>query len=102
MQCHFAEGSTQTVCTVVLELDGMKNRMESFTGAMTFSGLAIGSYTLLAYDETDMEGSGYEMAAVQRTVEITGVTLTPTTSDGTTSATGEWCYCVPHLLYCVC
>ena len=89
MQCHFAEGSTQIMCTVVLELDGMKYRMESFTGVMTFSGLAIGSYTVLAYDEPGMEGSGYEMAAVQKTVEITGVTLTPTTSDGTTTATGE-------------
>ena len=89
MQCHFAEGSTQTMCTVVLELDGKKNRMENFTGTMTLSGVGIGSYTLLAYDEPDMEGSGYEMAAVQKTVEITGVTLTPTASDGTTSATGE-------------
>ena len=60
--------------------------------------ILIGSYTLLAYDETDMEGSGHEMAAVQRTVEITGVTLIPTTSDGTTSATGESFNIASHML----
>ena len=98
MQCHFAEGSTQTMCTVVLELDGNKNRMENFTGTMTLSGVGIGSYALLAYDEADKQGSGYEMAAVQRTVEITGVTLTPTTSDGTTSATGESFNIASHML----
>ena len=92
MQCVFAEGSTQDNCTVILVLDGVEQRRGRFSGEMTFSELATGSYTVLVFDsEPEMEGSGYDQVpALERTVEVTGVIVVTTSpSDSPSSVIGE-------------
>ena len=92
MQCVFAEGSPQDNCTVILVLNGVEQRRERFSGEMTFSELVLGSYTVLVFDsEPEMEGSGYDQVpALERTVEVTGVTVTTTSfSDDPSSIIGE-------------
>ena len=78
VQCLFAdEGSMQHMCTVVLVKKGVIIRSASFTGEMTFTDLASGSYKILVFDsEQDAEDSRHvQIPAVQRTVEITGEKL---------------------------
>lgn len=70
MQCQFAEGYTDDTCTVILVLNGMKYRMEMFTGEMVFYDLDIGLYTILVYDSETSRG----LPAVQRIVNITTTT----------------------------
>lgn len=70
MQCQFAEGYTDDTCTVILVLNGMKYRMEMFTGEMIFYDLDIGLYTILVYDSETSKG----LPAVQRVVNITTTT----------------------------
>ena len=80
MKCIFAEGSSQNTCTVVLVLDGVKQGRESSSGEMTFPDLATGLYTVLVYDsEPGMEGNG-RSPALEREVEVTGVTTVPTST----------------------
>ena len=91
VQCVFAEGSSQDSCTVILVLNGVEQRRGSFSGEMTFSDLAIGSYTVLVFDsEPEMEGSGYDQVPVlERTAGVTGVTIKPnSTSSSSIAATG--------------
>ena len=91
VQCVFAEGSTQDNCTVILVLDGVEQRRGRFSGEMTFSELATGSYTVLVFDsEPEMEGSGYDQVpALERTEEVTGVTvISSSRPTSTTAATG--------------
>ena len=92
VQCVFAEGSTQDNCTVILVLDGVEQRRGRFSGEVTFSELATGSYTVLVFDsEPEMEGSGYDQVpALERTEEIRGVTVVTTSpSDSPSSVIGE-------------
>ena len=91
VQCMFAEGSTQDNCTVILVLDGVEQRKGRFSGEMTFSELATGSYTVLVFDsEPEMDGRGYDQVPVlERTEEVTGVTVFSSSSPtSTTAATG--------------
>ena len=92
VKCVFAEGSTQDNCTVILVLDGVEQRRGRFSGEMTFSGLATGSYTVLVFDsEPEMERGGYDQVpALERTEEVTGVTVvTTSSSDIPSSVIGE-------------
>ena len=50
VQCLFAEGSAQDICTVILVLNGVEQRRGRFNGEITFSNLPIGSYTVLVFD----------------------------------------------------
>ena len=61
---------------MILILNGVEQRRGRFSGEMTFSELASGSYTVLVFDsEPEIEGSGYDqVSALERMVQVTGVT----------------------------
>ena len=77
VQCLFAEGSMQHMCTVVLVMNGVIQRRASFTEVMTFPDLAAGSYNILVFDsESNMEDSWHnQIPAIQRTVMVSGESL---------------------------
>ena len=79
VQCVFAAGTTQDVCTVILVLNGMEKERGRFSGEMTFSELASGSYTVLVFDsEPELE-----LPCIERRVEVPGVrAVTPSPSYG--------------------
>ena len=90
VQCQFAEGSTRDMCTVVLLLNGEEYRMENSTGEITFSDLLNGTYTVLVYDSGPGGSGDLEVPAIERTVTISGGTISPSPSAGMPSATGEY------------
>ena len=91
MECIFAEGSLQNTCTVVLVLDGVEQGRESSSVEMTFPDLATGLYTVLVYDrEPGMEGNGWS-PALEREVEVSGVTTSTTPSVPAYPTSGTAC-----------
>ena len=79
VQCVFAEGTTQDVCTVILVFNEVEKERGRFSGKMTFYELASGSYTVLVFD-TEPE---IELPCIKRRVEVPGVReVTPSPSYG--------------------
>ena len=82
----FAEGvSPSTTCTVVVEGDGSQWN-KTFSDTHTFTELPTGTYSVRVYDSVELMG---QEPAVEREVEVTGESSTPSDSIAAAPTTGD-------------